>query len=38
MRDGKIAKEHDFFNMQTILDQLLNSKGDLVIDKQKSIN
>jgi len=38
MRDGKIAKEHDFFNMQTILDQLTTSKGDLVIDKQKSIN
>ena len=38
MRDGKIAKEHDFFNMQTILDQLTRSKGDLVIDKQKSIN
>ena len=37
MRDGKIAKEHDFFNMQTILDQLTKSKGDLVIDKQKSI-
>ena len=38
MIDGKIAKEHDFFNMQTILDQLTTSKGDLVIDKQKSIN
>ena len=38
MRDGKIAKEHDFFNMQTILDQLTTSKGDIVIDKQKSIN
>ena len=38
MRDGKIAKEHDFFNMQTILDQLMKSKGDLVIDEQKSIN
>jgi len=38
MRDGKIAKEHDFYNMQTILDQLLKSKGDLVIDEQKSIN
>ena len=38
MRDGKIAKEHDFYNMQTILDQLTTSKGDLVIDKQKSIN
>ena len=38
MRDGKIAKEHDFFNMQTILDQLTTSKGDFVIDKQKSIN
>jgi steroid delta-isomerase-like uncharacterized protein len=38
MRDGKITKEHDFFNMQTILDQLTTSKGDLVIDKQKSIN
>ena len=38
MRDGKIAKEHDFFNMQTILDQLMKSTGDIVIDEQKSIN
>ncbi len=38
MRNGKIAKEHDFYNMQTILDQLKKSKGDLVIDEQQSIN
>ena len=38
MRDGRIAKEHDFYNMQTILDQLMKSKGDIVIDEQKSIN
>ena len=38
MRDGKIAKEHDFYNMQTVLDQLMKSKGDIVIDEQKSIN
>ena len=38
MRDGKIAKEHDFYNMQAILDQLMKSKGDIVIDEQKSIN
>jgi steroid delta-isomerase-like uncharacterized protein len=38
MRDGKIAKEHDFYNMQTILDQLMKSTGDIVIDEQKSIN
>ena len=38
MRNGKIAKEHDFYNMQTILDQLMKSKGDIVIDEQQSIN
>ena len=38
MRDGRIAKEHDFYNMQAILDQLMKSKGDIVIDEQKSIN
>jgi len=37
-RGGKIAKEHDFYNMQTVLDQLMKSKGDIVIDEQKSIN
>ena len=38
MRNGKIEKEHDFYNMQTILDQLKKAKGDLVIDEQQSIN
>jgi len=38
MRDGRIAKEHDFYNMQAILDQLMKSKGDIIIDEQKSIN
>ena len=38
MREGRIAKEHDFYNMQAILDQLMKSKGDIVIDEQKSIN
>ena len=32
MRDGRVAKEHDFFDMKTMLDQLTESEGDVVID------
>jgi hypothetical protein len=32
MREGRVAKEHDFFDMKTMLDQLTESEGDVVID------
>lgn len=38
MRDGKIAKEHDFFDMQSLLNQLKKGKGDVNVDEYKSIN
>ena len=38
MRGGRIAKEHDFFDMKSMLDQLLNSKGDLTVDEYQPIN
>ena len=38
MRDGRIAKEHDFFDMKSMLDQLLNSEGDLTLDEYHPIN
>ena len=38
MRDGRIAKEHDFFDMKSMLDQLLNAKGDLTVDEYQPIN
>ena len=38
MREGRIAKEHDFFDMKSMLDQLLNSKGDLTVDEYQPIN
>jgi len=38
MRDGRIAKEHDFFDMKSMLDQLLNSEGDLTVDEYQPIN
>ena len=38
MREGRIAKEHDFFDMKSMLDQLLNSKGDLTLDEYQPIN
>ena len=38
MKDGKIAKEHDFFDMKSMLDQLLNSDGDVVIDEYQAVN
>ena len=38
MRNGKIAKEHDFFDMKSMLDQLLKSEGDVVIDEFQPVN
>ena len=38
MREGRIAKEHDFFDMKSMLDQLLNSEGDLTLDEYQPIN
>ena len=38
MREGRIAKEHDFFDMKSMLDQLLKSKGDLTVDEYQPIN
>lgn len=38
MREGRIAKEHDFFDMKSMLDQLLNSNGDLTVDEYQPIN
>ena len=38
MRDGRIAKEHDFFDMKSMLDQLLNAKGEITVDEYHSIN
>ena len=37
MREGRIAKEHDFFDMKSMVDQLLNSKGDLTVDEYQPI-
>ena len=38
MRDGKVAKEHDFFDMKAMLDQLMKSEGEVVIDEYQAIN
>ncbi len=39
MRDGKIAKEHDFFDMKSLLDQLTISDGEVVtIDEYQPVN
>ena len=38
MKDGKIAKEHDFFDMKSMLDQLMKSSGDVTIDEYQPIN
>lgn len=38
MRDGRIAKEQDFFNMKSLLDQLQNSEGDVTVDEYQPIN
>ena len=33
MKDGKIAKEQDFFDMQSMISQLNKSQGDIIIDE-----
>lgn len=38
MRDGRIAKEHDFFDMKSMLDQLLNAEGDITVDEYQPVN
>jgi hypothetical protein len=38
MRDGRIAKEQDFVNMKSLLDQLQNSEGDVTVDEYQPIN
>ena len=38
MRNGRIAKEHDFFDMKSMLDQLLKAKGEITVDEYQSIN
>jgi steroid delta-isomerase-like uncharacterized protein len=38
MRDGRIAKEEDFFNMKSLLDQLQNGKGEVTVDEYQPIN
>lgn len=36
--DGKIAKEHDFFDMKSMIDQLTVSDGELTIDEYQPVN
>lgn len=39
MKDGKIAKEHDFFDMKSLLDQLTKPEGEVVtIDEYQPVN
>ena len=38
MREGRIAKEQDFYNMKSLLDQLQNSKGEVTVDEYQPIN
>lgn len=38
MRDGRIAKEHDFFDMKSMLDQLLSAEGDITVDEYQPVN
>ena len=38
MRDGKIAKEQDFFDMKSLLDQLEKGEGDVTVDNYQPIN
>ena len=38
MRDGRIAKEHDFFDMKSMLDQLINAEGDITVDEYQPVN
>ena len=32
MKEGKIAKEHDFFDMKSMLDQLQKASGEVSVD------
>ena len=38
MRDGKIAKEQDFFDMNSLLDQLEKGEGNVTVDNYQPIN
>jgi len=38
MKDGKIAKEHDFFDMKSMLDQLMKADGDVIFDGYQPVN
>ena len=38
MRDGRIAREQDFFNMKSLLDQLQNGTGEVTVDEYQPIN
>jgi steroid delta-isomerase-like uncharacterized protein len=38
MRDGKIAKEQDFFDMKSLLDQLEKGEGNVTVDNYQPIN
>lgn len=39
IRDGKIAKEHDFFDMQSLLGQLSSgADGSVTVDEYRSVN
>jgi uncharacterized protein len=39
MRDGKIAKEHDFFDMQSLINQLsTGTDGSVTVDEYRSVN
>ena len=38
MRDGRIAREQDFFNMKSLLDQLQNGQGEVTVDEYQPIN
>ena len=36
--DGKIAKEHDFFDMKSMIDQLTKSEGNITIDEYQPVD
>lgn len=38
MRDGRIAREQDFFNMKSLLDQLQNGTDEVTVDEYQPIN
>ena len=37
LKNGKIAKEHDFFDMGSMIDQLTKSDGDVTIDEYQPV-